>query len=181
MMSHLLDEVREIAKERKLRGSRMSLRAASTSAGCAKTSSTSLEQLLSAAMAVSGLRKSELQSDRKTFGLVHARHIYAWLAFRFTYRSYNQICFRVGWKDHTTVIHSIKRIDGIVEKFKDQMPAEDATPEEWSVALWTCLRGPPVSIPGQRHPMLIPYAGKTDVTTRYDLGFAEEGTLEHRG
>lgn len=43
--------------------------------------------------------------------VAEARHLYCAAAFRLTYASLNKIAHMVGLKDHTTVMHAVKKVD----------------------------------------------------------------------
>lgn len=93
----------------------------------------SLNQLLEIAAATVGLPALQLRADRREQTPTRARQTYCWLARRFTEASLNQIGNQIGGRDHTTVLHAIKRVQDVV----DDMPADPAMddPRSWAAAV----------------------------------------------
>lgn len=58
-----------------------------------------------------GLKIADLKSEKRLKAFVHARQIAVWLCRDMTAASYPDIGSRFGGKDHSTVIHSAKKID----------------------------------------------------------------------
>ncbi len=58
-----------------------------------------------------GFTRVELRAERRDSNTVYARHVAMYLAKRLTQRSYPDIGRRFGGKDHTTVMHAVKRIE----------------------------------------------------------------------
>lgn len=77
------------------------------------------------------LKVSELKSDKRLKTFVQARQIAIWLCRDLTTASYPDIGARFGGKDHSTVIHAVKKIDKklkedenlpkIIEKIKNNL------------------------------------------------------------
>ena len=62
-----------------------------------------------------GLTLAEVKAKRRTMKVVWPRQIAHWLCLRFTSRSLLFIARQFGGQDHTTVIHSKKKIDGLTD------------------------------------------------------------------
>jgi hypothetical protein len=76
------------------------------------------------------LRKNELVAERRSLDVVRPRHIAFALCKHLTSRSLPEIGRRFGGRDHTTVLHGIRKMAASLEATKDGMP-DDATPAEW--------------------------------------------------
>ncbi len=70
-----------------------------------------------------GLKQSDLLCERRTRAVARPRHVAMYLAKTLTTRSYPDIGRRFGGRDHTTVLHAVKRID--VLKAEDPALAND--------------------------------------------------------
>ena len=58
-----------------------------------------------------GMKQADLISDRRTRAVARPRQAAMWLAKQLTTRSLPDIGRRFGGRDHTTVIHAVRRID----------------------------------------------------------------------
>jgi hypothetical protein len=68
----------------------------------------------------------DIRSDRRDKHVALARHIAMWIVRRETLMSYPHIGEAIGRRDHTTVIHGVRRIDrmmGADRAFADQVLA----------------------------------------------------------
>lgn len=63
-----------------------------------------------------GITMTDLKSDRRTAKIVNARQVAMYLAKTITQRSLPEIGRRFGGRDHTTVLHAVRKIEGLVEK-----------------------------------------------------------------
>ncbi|WP_371811003.1 chromosomal replication initiator protein DnaA [Caulobacter sp. S45] len=70
-----------------------------------------------------GLKQSDLLCERRTRAVARPRHVAMYLAKQLTTRSYPDIGRRFGGRDHTTVLHAVKRIEAL--KAEDPMLAGD--------------------------------------------------------
>ncbi len=61
-----------------------------------------------------GLKLADLKSEKRLKAFVYARQIAIWLCRDMTTASYPDIGSRFGGKDHSTVIHSAKKIDKLI-------------------------------------------------------------------
>jgi chromosomal replication initiator protein len=59
------------------------------------------------------LKQSDLISERRTRALARPRQAAMWLAKQLTTRSLPDIGRRFGGRDHTTVLHAVRRIDAL--------------------------------------------------------------------
>jgi chromosomal replication initiator protein len=59
--------------------------------------------------------KSDLLSSRRTRTIVRPRQIAMYLAKMLTPRSLPEIGRRFGGRDHTTVLHAVRKIEGMIE------------------------------------------------------------------
>ena len=80
-----------------------------------------------------GLKQAELLSERRTRAVARPRQTAMWLCKHLTTRSLPDIGRRVGGRDHTTVLHAVRRIEAL--------RAEDATLAGDIEALIRKLRG----------------------------------------
>ncbi len=60
-----------------------------------------------------GLKQSDLLCERRTRAVARPRHVAMYLAKQLTTRSYPDIGRRFGGRDHTTVLHAVKRIEAL--------------------------------------------------------------------
>jgi chromosomal replication initiator protein len=70
-----------------------------------------------------GLKQQDLLCERRTRALARPRHVAMFLAKALTTRSYPDIGRRFGGRDHTTVLHAVKRIEAL--KAEDPAIAQD--------------------------------------------------------
>jgi chromosomal replication initiator protein len=70
-----------------------------------------------------GVTRSDLLSSRRTANVVRPRQIAMYLAKTLTLRSLPEIGRRFGGRDHTTVLHAVRKIDGLVSG--DKVLAEE--------------------------------------------------------
>jgi chromosomal replication initiator protein len=70
-----------------------------------------------------GVTRSDLLSSRRTANVVRPRQIAMYLAKTLTLRSLPEIGRRFGGRDHTTVLHAVRKIDGQVAN--DKVLAEE--------------------------------------------------------
>jgi chromosomal replication initiator protein len=59
------------------------------------------------------LKQADLLSERRTRAVARPRHVAMYLAKQLTTRSYPDIGRRFGGRDHTTVLHAVKRIEAL--------------------------------------------------------------------
>jgi hypothetical protein len=115
-----------------------------------------IKDLFEIVLAVTQLPKVGVQSERRDVQVVKARHIFFWLARRFTTRSLPYIGRQIGGRDHTTVLHGTRKVDAVVKsmevlpenleaddlkakielKAKLEQASEQNTPEAWAKFLW---------------------------------------------
>lgn len=70
-----------------------------------------------------GVRQHDLLSDRRTANLVTPRHVIFYLCRRLTFTSLPMIGRHVGGRDHTTVLHGIRKIELRLQRGEDQLRA----------------------------------------------------------
>ena len=70
-----------------------------------------------------GLKQADLLCERRTRAVARPRHVAMYLAKSLTTRSYPDIGRRFGGRDHTTVLHAVKRIEAL--KAEDPALAAD--------------------------------------------------------
>lgn len=66
---------------------------------------------------VYGLTINDLLSHRRTANVVKPRQEAMWLAKRFTLLSLPEIGRQFGGKDHTTVLHAVRKIDCLIKEY----------------------------------------------------------------
>ena len=76
------------------------------------------------------MTKTELLSERRTKEVVVPRHLAFSLCKYLTTRSLPEIGRRFGDRDHTTVLHGVRKMAPVLDATKDGMP-DDATPAHW--------------------------------------------------
>ena len=62
-----------------------------------------------------GLTKTELLSERRVRSVARPRQVSMWLCKQLTSRSYPDIARRSGGRDHTTVLHAVRRIEELIK------------------------------------------------------------------
>lgn len=70
-----------------------------------------IEEIQRAVIKKYGLTRLELTSSRRTFAIVRPRQIAMYLCKLLTPRSLPEIGRRFGGKDHTTVLHAVRKIE----------------------------------------------------------------------
>lgn len=75
-----------------------------------------------------GVTRAELASDRRRAPLVRARQVACWLMRHHTTLSFPQIGARLGGRDHTTILHAVRKID----ELRDRDPAVKQLTDELS-------------------------------------------------
>lgn len=83
----------------------------------------------------SGVPVPDILGPSHAAGVSKARQIATWLARRYTSSSTTVIATHTGRKDHTTVLHSMARVELAIREADIARPADD-TPEAWAAALW---------------------------------------------
>lgn len=91
-----------------------------------------VHEVLLIVSAEAGVSTIDLKSERKSKKVCRARHVFFWLARRFTLRSYPFIGMTCGDRDHTTVMHGVRKIDAVVAGMAS--PERDE-PDAWASAL----------------------------------------------
>jgi chromosomal replication initiator protein len=61
-----------------------------------------------------GLKQADLVSERRTRAVARPRQAAMWLAKQLTTRSLPDIGRRFGGRDHTTVLHAVRKIEALV-------------------------------------------------------------------
>jgi chromosomal replication initiator protein len=61
------------------------------------------------------LKQSDLLSERRTRSVARPRQVAMWLCKQHTTRSYPDIGRRFGGRDHTTVLHAVKKIEELMQ------------------------------------------------------------------
>lgn len=61
-----------------------------------------------------GLKQADLLSERRTRAVARPRQVAMWLCKQFTTRSYPDIGRRFGGRDHTTVLHAVKKVEELI-------------------------------------------------------------------
>ena len=61
-----------------------------------------------------GVSRADLLSPRRTMNVVRPRHVAMYLAKILTLRSLPEIGRRFGGRDHTTVLHAVRKIDAVI-------------------------------------------------------------------
>jgi chromosomal replication initiator protein len=72
-----------------------------------------VDEIQKAASEYFGLKQADLISERRTRAVARPRQAAMWLAKKLTTRSLPDIGRRFGGRDHTTVIHAVRRIEAL--------------------------------------------------------------------
>jgi chromosomal replication initiator protein len=75
------------------------------------------------------LRQSDLRSSSRKQNLVRARSLAMFLGRRLTSKSMQQIGEYFGGRDHTTVLHAIRKVEGLLDREADLRRAADEIQE----------------------------------------------------
>ena len=84
-----------------------------------------------------GVRLIDLPSERRTKAIVLSRQVAVWLSRRLMTHSLPEIGHHFGDRDHTTVLHAVRRID----QLRQSDPAMQARLDAFIAALQPALRG----------------------------------------
>jgi chromosomal replication initiator protein len=84
-----------------------------------KHSQVTLQHIIEAVTAYYGVKLSDLQSRRRHKSVTEPRQVCMWLARKRTRFSLEEIGGYFGGRDHTTVMHSIRTVDGKSKKDED--------------------------------------------------------------
>lgn len=68
---------------------------------------------------VGKIRWNDVCSARRSKDFVHDRHVIMWLARKHTNYSLPRIGDYMGGRDHSTVLHGIRKVDGNLEHYRD--------------------------------------------------------------
>lgn len=68
---------------------------------------------------ITGVSVTEIYSHRRAACIIEARHVCMWIARNFTLMSLPQIGRALGKRDHTSVLHAVRKIQSKVDQ-KDQ-------------------------------------------------------------
>lgn len=81
-----------------------------------------LVRLLSKVSKATGVTMTDIRSDRRPVNVVKARHIHYFIAKQLTTYSLPEIGRRAGGKDHTSVLHGVRRVQAIVDRLNIELP-----------------------------------------------------------
>lgn len=82
-----------------------------------------LHHVMNAVVLHTGTGASDIKASRRTNDIVTARHLFCYVARVMTTNSYPQIAAHIK-RDHTTVISSVRRIEGWLEKGHPRVTAD---------------------------------------------------------
>jgi hypothetical protein len=80
----------------------------------------SIAEIINIVAEVYGITKTDILSARRTAKIVRPRQEAMWLAKEFTLFSYPEIGRRFEGRDHTTVLHAVRKISGLVAEGKHE-------------------------------------------------------------
>jgi chromosomal replication initiation ATPase DnaA len=75
-----------------------------------------IHQIINAVAKVYGVTAIDVMSQRRTADVVRPRQVAMYLAKRITFKSLPEIGRKFGNRDHTTVLHAIRKIEGLIER-----------------------------------------------------------------
>lgn len=81
-----------------------------------------LVRLLAKVSKATGVTMTDIRSDRRPFNVVRARHIHYYVAKQLTTYSLPEIGRRAGGKDHTSVLHGVRRVQAVVDRLDIELP-----------------------------------------------------------
>jgi hypothetical protein len=84
--------------------------------------------LLQMVVEAAGISRSQIVSERRSREYVQPRQTFCWIAKRFSVASLPQIGRLLGGRDHTTVLHAVRRVDALVAAVGN---ADADTPQAW--------------------------------------------------
>lgn len=83
---------------------------------------------------VTGISYTDLRSERRMLEICKARHILFFVCRTFLPHSLPEIGRRIGNKDHTSVLHGVRRVQKVVDRLKIQLSDD---PAEAARVLWS--------------------------------------------
>lgn len=75
-------------------------------------------EIVNAVLAVTGVQRHDFFSPRRNRRVVHARHVAYYLCHTLTALSYVQIGRFCGKRDHTTVMHGVRKVRGNIRAYQ---------------------------------------------------------------
>jgi len=97
-----------------------------------RTEEASLATITTAVAKYFGIKLSELRSSSRKQNLVRARSLAMFLARRITSKSLNQIGDYYGGRDHTTVLHAVRKTVSLLEENTELRRSADEITEKLS-------------------------------------------------
>lgn len=85
-------------------------------AGAAEPKRARVEDILKAVASHYDISRADIISQRRTANVVLPRHMVAYLARMLTPRSLPEIGRRMGGRDHTTTLNSVRRVEALMER-----------------------------------------------------------------
>jgi len=80
-----------------------------------------LHDVLRAVESVTRIGMLDLKGPYRRGGIARARHIYYWVARRRTGKSFPQIGYYCGGRDHSTVMHGVDKVEGNRVAFEPEL------------------------------------------------------------
>ena len=80
-----------------------------------------LDDVARAVCIVFGVSKNELVSPRRAVHLVAARQVFFWMARQYTTFSLPQIGAFCGKRDHSTVLHGVRKVDQQIDRYRTKI------------------------------------------------------------
>jgi hypothetical protein len=80
-----------------------------------------LHEIANAVCKVYGIWRNDLVSSRRNKKFCDARHVYFWIARKFTQLSFPVIGRRCGNRDHTTVMHGFDKVEKNLPQYSDRI------------------------------------------------------------
>lgn len=94
-----------------------------------------VEEILRAVSAITGKSTDDIRSNRRTVDVVIPRQLVMALARRLTLRSLPVIGNVLGGRDHTTVLHGARKLDGLLDLVEARI-GKDAPLALWVEETW---------------------------------------------
>ncbi len=78
-------------------------------------------EIIRAVLYVTGVRQVDFMSHRRSYVFVEARQLACWFMRHYTGLSAPQIGRMIGGRDHSTILHAIKRVNAQPDKFSKRL------------------------------------------------------------
>lgn len=99
----------------------------------------SVREIQLAVSEISGVRLIDMLSQRRAVEVVRPRQLAMALAKRLTLKSLPEIGRRFAGKDHTTVLHAVRRMEPVIVAAEKQIPPGGTSVFRWAQLTWNLI------------------------------------------